>query len=144
MNIRASYFTEWIQSIIIPYGYIVDLTRVYLSSPLPLSHPALHHFLKNSLSFIHFELNQQSYTGCIFNLSQFIVVMPYRLLNEVNDIIIHNTMASFFASTTTFFFYLIGHTMRGMALSLVNRPFIQPEGMDEGKRDTQTVIEQRI
>lgn len=54
--------------------------------------------------------------------------------------ILHNNMASFYASVASSFFYLTGHTMRGMAMSLVNRPFIQ----NEMKSDTQSVIDQRM
>lgn len=79
---------------------------------------------------------------CVFSFV-FYVVMPYRLLNEVNEIILHNNTSSFYSSIAGSFFYLTGHTMRGMAMSLVNRPFSQTEATTEdGKRDTQMIIDQ--
>lgn len=54
-------------------------------------------------------------------------------------------MSLFFSSVSSFLMYLMGLSMRGMSLSLVNRPFIHKDSSyDEGKRDTQTVIDCRM
>lgn len=54
-------------------------------------------------------------------------------------------MSLFFSSVSSFLMYLMGLSMRGMSMSLVNRPFIQKDiGFDEGKRDTQSIIDCRL
>lgn len=63
----------------------------------------------------------------------------------MNEIILQNNMSLFFSSVSSFLMYLMGLSMRGMSMSLVNRPFIQKDtGFDEGKRDTQSIIDCRL
>ena len=89
----------------------------------------------------------KSYDSRMFRVILFNhIVIPYHFYNETNEIIVHNIMSIFYNSISTFLLYLIGNTMRGMSMSLVNRPFLQNEGRaEEGKRyNTQTIIDQRI
>ena len=70
---------------------------------------------------------------------------------EIIEIVVQNNQSSFFVSVTNCLLYFIGHSMRGMAMSLANRPFLTAESIygdgctTEGNRcDTQVVINKRV
>lgn len=74
---------------------------------------------------------------------------PYGFSAEVEEVILRNSFSSFFASLSNFFLYAVGDSMRGMAMSLANRPYLlgncaAEKVMTEEKRcDTQAVIDER-
>ena len=121
--------------------------RVYLSCPYSPFPELLLSFLHQALLSLNQSMKSKSYDSRIFNVNTpNNIVIPYHFYNETNEIIVHNIMSIFYNSISTFLLYLIGNTMRGMSMSLVNRPYLQNEGRaEEGKRyNTQTIIDQRI
>ena len=90
----------------------------------------------DSRFFPHFPLSSVNY----FNLTP-----------EIREIVLQNTQNLLSITVTNCLLYFIGHTMRGMAMSLVNRPFLTSESlygessaMEDSKCDTQVLINKRI
>ena len=45
--------------------------------------------------------------------------------------VLRNSFASFFATLANVFLYAVGDSMRGMAMSLANRPYLLGNGLAE-------------
>lgn len=67
----------------------------------------------------------------------------------MEEVVLRNSFASFFAMLANVFLYAVGDSMRGMAMSLANRPYLLGNGLaekamaEEKKSDTQAVIDER-
>ena len=78
------------------------------------------------------------------------IVKPYGFSAEVEEVILRNSFSSFFTSLSNFFLYAVGDSMRGMAMSLANRPYllgncpVEKVMEEEKKCDTQAVIDERV
>lgn len=78
------------------------------------------------------------------------VVRPYGFTTEVMEIITQNNLSSFYSCVSNFLLYCVGDSMRGMAMSLANRPYLLnncAQGkklvFEEKKCDTQAIIDER-
>lgn len=125
---------------------------LYLSSPFPeLSFP-LSTFLVNSFSLLVTILKRPPSPDARFlPLFPSFVVDCFYLKPEICEIILQNHRNLLCITITNCLLYFIGHTMRGMAMSLVNRPFLTAESlygetnaMEDSKCDTQVLINKRI
>ena len=89
--------------------------------------------------------------------SRFLPRFPLSLVNcftltpEIREIVLQNSQNLLSITVANCLLYFIGHTMRGMAMSLVNRPFLTSESlygesnaMEDSKCDTQVLINKRI
>ncbi|KAK8826709.1 hypothetical protein WA556_004298 [Blastocystis sp. ATCC 50177/Nand II] len=130
-RLRLVMMQDWLLSITVP---------LYLSYPPSLPILSLSTVL---LTTLHTVLGVPQHIDSSY-------LKPYGFSAEVEEVVLRNTFASFFATLANVFLYAVGDSMRGMAMSLANRPYLLGNGLaekamaEEKKSDTQAVIDERV